>query len=51
MTVEELKKELDKYPNDAIIEVYFNVLYSTATSTPTSIEYDEKNNNLYLGFN
>lgn len=47
MTVEELKKELDKYPEDAIVIVPLN---EADNGSPTYIFYDENTNNLHIDF-
>lgn len=50
MTIKELKMELNKYPDDAMVTIPVNPLVNTATSTPTSITYNEKTNELNIGF-
>lgn len=47
MTVEELKKELDNYPDDATVIVPLN---EVDNGSPTYIFYDEKTNNLHIDF-
>lgn len=47
MTVEELKKELDKYPKDAIVIVPIDDM---GKGSPTYLFYDEKENELHIDF-
>lgn len=50
MTIKELKMKLNKYPDDAMVTIPVNPLVNTATSTPISITYNEKTNELNIGF-
>ena len=47
MTVEELKKELDKYPEDAIVIVPIDDI---GDGSPTYIYYVKETNELHLKF-
>lgn len=49
MTIKELKMELNKYPDDAMVTIPWP-LESCGTDTPYYISYNKETNELNIGF-